>query len=289
MAKDPLMAEKLKARNKANASKKRKEGRLPGGTWSQICSSLSSALTPPVIGAVNADSGSGSHGRVSSPAASHMSARARITGNFAPTLTRLNTEKRDTRSIDEIARDLRRGKIGGPSDKETVLNGDKAHSFGDWFSKKEKGKAVDVTEQPKRRMDLPVGNGRSREVGSPQGPSRLSQHMSSSKSINKKPLPTSSSKAAVPDSQIYKTQQRPAGPGKRSRGRSSSLDSFIEDDEDEDSEEDGRYAKRRHTSHLDNELGESQRDMIWKILGKDRARCVSKLSHFQPLSDTLDF
>jgi protein SPT2 len=48
------------------------------------------------------------------------------------TLTKLNTVKRDTRTIDEIRTDLQKKKEG------KVLDGDEAKSFDDWFSTKKK-------------------------------------------------------------------------------------------------------------------------------------------------------
>lgn len=62
---------------------------------------------------------------------SGKSVKDRIT-SMPNTLTKLNTVKRDTRTIDEIRTDLQKKKEG------KVLDGDEAKSFDDWFSTKKK-------------------------------------------------------------------------------------------------------------------------------------------------------
>ncbi|KAI0784275.1 SPT2 chromatin protein-domain-containing protein [Abortiporus biennis] len=66
---------------------------------------------------------------------SYRSARERLMVE-PPTLIKLNVNKRDTRTIDEISRDLERKKEG------RVLTGDEAKSFGDWWGTS-KGKSKD--------------------------------------------------------------------------------------------------------------------------------------------------
>ncbi|KAF8207050.1 hypothetical protein K438DRAFT_1962687 [Mycena galopus ATCC 62051] len=65
------------------------------------------------------------------------------------TLTRLNTVKRDTRTIDEIVRDRR-------ENKDSVLNGDQARNFDDWFTpssraKKEKASVPSSSDEASGR------------------------------------------------------------------------------------------------------------------------------------------
>ncbi|KAG8973895.1 hypothetical protein FRC05_008117 [Tulasnella sp. 425] len=276
MAKDPLMADKIKARKAGTTtSRHRKDGRLPGGAINATDSGGSSA------------SPSGS--RISSPSANGLTARARLASSFAPTLTKLNTEKRDTRTIDEIARDLRRGKIGGSGEVDSVLSGEKAQNFGDWFVKKEKGKAVEPGDPKKRPEIASAVPGRTNGLSTtnhpmlkPNASGRAhppSANPSGSASANPqvRPRPSLAQNKPAAGSSSLKPQAS-AMPRKRSRERSSSLDSFIEDDEN--SEEERRYAKRkpgaggRHV--LDEDLGGDTRELIWQLMGRKRSEYMAR-------------
>lgn len=247
-----------------------------------------------IIGAINAtDSGgssaSPSGSRISSPSANGLTARARLASSFAPTLTKLNTEKRDTRTIDEIARDLRRGKIGGSGEVDSVLSGEKAQNFGDWFGKKEKGKAVEPGDPKKRPEIASAVPGRTNGLPTtnhpmlkPNASGRAhppSANPSGSASANPqvRPRPSLAQNKPAAGSSSLKPQAS-AMPRKRSRERSSSLDSFIEDDEN--SEEERRYAKRkpgaggRHA--LDEDLGGDTRELIWQLMGRKRSEYVAR-------------
>ncbi|KDN50655.1 hypothetical protein RSAG8_01153, partial [Rhizoctonia solani AG-8 WAC10335] len=106
------------------AAKKRKAGALlPGG-------------------ALNVEAGSGS-----SASGGSMSVRARLAASQSG-LIKLNPQKRDTRSIDEITRDLR--DKGGGLEPKKVMTGIEAEKFNDWFStRKDKER-----EREKERQEL---------------------------------------------------------------------------------------------------------------------------------------
>ncbi|KAG9046376.1 hypothetical protein FS837_004552 [Tulasnella sp. UAMH 9824] len=272
MAKDPLMADKIKARKAGmTASRHRKDGRLPGGAINATDSN---------------SSGSPSGSRISSPTANGMTARARLTSSFAPTLTKLNTEKRDTRSIDEITRDLKRGRLGGSGEVDSVLSGEKAQTFGDWFGKKDDGKAVEVGNTkkrseagvPGRANGLPATNYPPLKPNASGRAHASSANSSGSTSTNPqaRPRPGVAQTKAAGNSSNLKPQM-PTMVRKRSRERSSSLDSFIEDDGD--SEEERRYAKRKAGAGgrpLDDDLGGDTRELIWQLMGRKRSEYMSR-------------
>ncbi|KIO34376.1 hypothetical protein M407DRAFT_240677 [Tulasnella calospora MUT 4182] len=276
MAKDPLMADKIKARKAGmTTSRQRRDGRLPGGALNATDSGGSSA------------SPSGS--RISSPSANGLTARARLTSSFAPTLTKLNTDKRDTRTIDEITRDLKRGRLGGSGEVDSVLSGEKAQTFGDWFGKKDKGKAVEVGDTKKRPEAANAVPGRTNGFPATNHPmlkpnasgraQASSANPSGSTSTNPQARPrpgVAQTKAAGNPSNLK--PQASTTVRKRSRERSSSLGSFIEDDED--SEEERRYAKRkpgaggRHP--LDEDLNGDTRELIWQLMGRKRSEYMAR-------------
>ncbi|KAG9124891.1 hypothetical protein FRC07_009853 [Ceratobasidium sp. 392] len=108
-------------------SKKRKAGAfLPGG-------------------ALNVEAGSGS----SAAGGSGLSVRARLAASQSG-LIKLNTNKRDMRSIDEISRDLQE-KRGGTEVKK-VITGHEAEKFTDWFSTK-KDKERERQEREKEEAE----------------------------------------------------------------------------------------------------------------------------------------
>ncbi|KAG8918985.1 hypothetical protein FRC01_001541 [Tulasnella sp. 417] len=283
MAKDPLMADKIKARKAGmTASRHRKDGRLPGDEMAAF------------TGAINATGSAGSSAspsgsRISSPSANGMTARARLTSSFAPTLTKLNTDKRDTRTIDEITRDLKRGRIGGSGEVDSVLSGEKAQTYGDWFVKKDKGKAVEVGDTKKRPETANAVPGRTNGLPATNHPmlkpnasgraQALSANASGSTSANPqaRPRPGAAQTKGASNSSSLKPQVSTTV-RKRSRERSSSLDSFIEDDQD--SEEERRYAKRkpgaggRHS--LDEDLNGDTRELIWQLMGRKRSEYMSR-------------
>ncbi|KAG9009093.1 hypothetical protein FRB94_012489 [Tulasnella sp. JGI-2019a] len=263
MARDPLRADELKANRRSATVKRRKDGRLPGG-------------------AINSQDASGSSSRMNSPASNGLSARARMSAQFAPTLMKLNTEKRDLRTIEEITRDLQRNKLGGGAEKEEVLNGDKAQGFVDWFSKKEKEKPKPISAEGQKQS---VDNaGRSSKTAPPNGSSSAAKTSAPQRSATSasQSYPSSSTATKPVAKKVSAGPSRPTGSAstskvgplptsanrKRPREHSASYDSDMLDD-DESSEEDRPWAKRR--AHGEG-LNESARDMIWKLMGKDRSR-----------------
>ncbi|KAG8933258.1 hypothetical protein FRC03_006652 [Tulasnella sp. 419] len=244
MMKDPLFADQVRARNAA--LKKRKDGRLPGGA---------------IIG----ESTSGpSTSRNGSPS---MSARARVAMNFPPTLMKLNTEKRDTRSIDEISRDLKKK---GQIDDKVTLSGEQATSFSDWFGKKPSGPPSPAPPSRPKKNDVSASKS---AYGVPQrnsGFDSKERDLQRSQSLKGQRDLAGSSKSAGSSRPLVGKSSNPAlssVPAKRARGRSSSLD---EDSMDEDSEDDRRYAKKKSSGG--GGLQDNMRDMIWKLMGKDRSR-----------------
>lgn len=106
-------------------------------------------------GALNVEAGSGSPGH----GGSGLSVRARLAASQSG-LIKLNTNKRDTRSIDEITRDLQE-KRGGV-DVKKVLTGAEAEKFGDWFSTK-KDKERERQEREKQESERLAAVERERE------------------------------------------------------------------------------------------------------------------------------
>ncbi|KAF7375257.1 Member of major facilitator superfamily multidrug-dha1 sub-family [Mycena sanguinolenta] len=113
------------------------------------------------------------------------------------TLTRLNVVKRDTRTIDEIVRDRR-------ENKETVLNGDQARTFDDWFTpssraKKEKSAAPSPSpSEPARGQKALTPIPSSSASSSSSRASQLTPASSSKRTAL--PTPTTRPKPKVPAS-----------------------------------------------------------------------------------------
>jgi protein SPT2 len=94
-----------------------------------------------------------------SDADSKLSVRQRLMA--APnTLTKLNTEKRDLRTIDEITADLKKAK---------VLSGDNAKGFNDWFP--DKKKKAEPASKPQSLLSTPAASTPSKSL-SPAPPPR---------------------------------------------------------------------------------------------------------------------
>lgn len=217
--------------------------------------------------------GDGGHGR-DSASSSSQSIKVRLS-SMPNTLQKLNVNKRDTRTIDEIVRDRERNKEG------RVLNGDQAKEFNDWFGKKK-----DTTSLANKTaaLDLSANDSRS-------GTPTLSAKPASSSTLNKKPstasLPSFSrtknmtspgSSKATPHSRAG-LSSRPTGPG-AAKPRPSSAhipssagkkhrrsESFSEDDEEYDSPP----SKKRYAPPAQDDY----RSEIWKLFGKDRSSYVN--------------
>ena len=94
--------------------------RLPGGA-------IDATSAP------NADSGAGT-----------QSVKARLAA-LPNTLTKLNVNKRDTRTIDEIVQDRAKA-------KHSILDGDEAREFNDWFGKSKKKEAERSTQSSSSQL-----------------------------------------------------------------------------------------------------------------------------------------
>ena len=224
--------------------------RLPGGGINTTASSSRTA------------DGSASGGR---------SVRARLAA-MPNTLTKLNTVKRDTRTIDEILRDRAKAR------ENKTLEGEEARDFHDWFGTKPKGAMVAKTSSP----PSPVTSGAST-------PSALPHRLDSTSSATKKsssPRPTGSrapslplsrsapkttakssshaAKASRPSPLTNKTATSSSAPPTKKRPHSTPSESEY------DSEYDRRPRKR--ASGPSNGI----QDEIWKIFGRDRSKYVSR-------------
>ena len=205
---------------------------------------------------------------------SSQSVKARLAA-MPNTLQKLNVNKRDTRTIDEIIRDRERNKQG------TVLNGDQAKEFNDWFGKK---KDTTGLANKTAALDLSANDSRS-------GTPTLSANPLPSSTLNKKPstasLPSfSKTKDMMKPSSSRTTPTSRAGPSSKSTGsgapkpRPSSVhmpssagkkhrrsESFSEDEEEYDSPP----SKKRYAPPAQDDY----RSEIWKLFGKDRSSYVN--------------
>ncbi|KAF9790415.1 SPT2 chromatin protein-domain-containing protein [Thelephora terrestris] len=218
------------------------------------------------------DSGGASQNSGGSPS---QSVKARLAA-MPNTLLKLNVNKRDTRTIDEIIRDREKSKEG------RVLNGEQAKEFNDWFGKKR-----DTTGLAKKTaaLDLSANDSRSETFTLPSKPASSStlnkkQSTASLPSFSKTkdplkpspPKPNSASTRPVPSS-------RPSGSG-TAKPRPSSAhipssagkkhrrsESFSEDEEEYDSPP----SKKRYAPSAQDDY----RSEIWKLFGKDRSTYVN--------------
>lgn len=204
---------------------------------------------------------------------SAQSIKARLAA-MPNTLQKLNVNKRDTRTIDEIVRDRERNKEG------RVLNGDQAKEFNDWF-----GRRKDTTGLAGKTaaLDISANDYRSET-------STLSNKIAPASTLNKKPstasLPSFSRSKDLKPSPSKTTppprsgvSSRPSGPG-AAKPRPSSAhippsagkkhrrsESFSEDEEEYDSPP----PKRRNAPPAQDDY----RSEIWKLFGKDRSSYVN--------------
>jgi protein SPT2 len=219
-------------------------------------------------GGIDLDAGSSQN----SAGSSTQSIKARLTA-MPNTLQKLNVNKRDTRTIDEIVRDRERNKEG------RVLNGEQAKEFNDWFGKK---KDTTGLANKTAALDLSANDSRS-------GTPTLSTKPASSLTLSKNP-----STASLPSFGKTKDMTKPsppksnppsrAGPSSKPAGapknRPSSVhipssagkkhrrsESFSEDDEEYDSPP----SKKRYAPPAQDDY----RSEIWKIFGKNRSSYVN--------------
>jgi protein SPT2 len=123
----------------------RRDFQLPkrAGSSSSSNSKAGRRLPGGAVDATSDASGSGGAG------SAQLSARARLT-MMPNTLTKLNVNKRDTRTIDEILQD--RAKLRG---EVKVLDGEDAREFNDWFGGKKKREPVNSAPTSKPASPAP--------------------------------------------------------------------------------------------------------------------------------------
>ena len=171
-----------------------------------------------------------------------MSARDRILAGFktaAP--VKLNTEKRDVRTIEEIERDMRLRKAG---EAKTAPGG----SRGAGAQSASKGKAPANGSELKRK-GAPVSE------PSPKRPKIMADERGGKTSI-----------------QTQTKQKDRRASTSRSTDSQSETDSDSETDSESDDSRDRSRRHRRHRSGLD----KLQKDTIWSIMGRDRARDLAR-------------
>ncbi|KAH9997166.1 hypothetical protein BJV74DRAFT_826969 [Russula compacta] len=203
------------------------------------------------------------------------SVRARLTA-MPNTLTKLNTVKRDTRSIDEILRDRAKAR------ENKTLEGEEAREFHDWFGTKSKMATTTKASSP----SSPAASGASTPSAFPQ---RSDMASSSAYKKSSSPHPPSSRTPSIPSSRSTPKSTAKASslgtkfrhpspltnkstpglsvppPNKRARSPPSNCD-----ESDSDSEYDQRPHKR--ATGVSNGI----QDEIWKIFGRDRSRYISQ-------------
>jgi protein SPT2 len=202
------------------------------------------------------------------------SVRERLTA-MPNTLTKLNTVKRDTRTIDEILRDRAKAR------ENKTLEGEEAREFHDWFGTKTKGATMTNTSRP----PSPTASGASTPSLLPQRPDTIPSANKKSSSprptVSRTPsyssslsTPKTTSKVSSHGTKFHRpaplTNKFTAGlsahtPTKRARSPPSSYDGS-----ESDSEYDRRPSKRA--------AGPSTgiQDEIWKIFGRDRSEYMSR-------------
>jgi len=202
------------------------------------------------------------------------SVRARLAA-MPNTLTKLNTVKRDTRTIDEIVRDRAKAR------ENKTLEGDEAREFHDWFGAKSKSAPATKASSPS-----PVASGTSTPTVLPQQSNVISSTTKKSLSphpplsrtpsfsslrYTPKTAPKASSVGAKhaprPSSQTKKSTLGPNAPPSSKRARSPPS---TYDRSESDSEHDRRPHKR--TAGTSNGI----QDEIWKIFGRDRSKYVAR-------------
>jgi len=178
------------------------------------------------------------------------SVRERLTA-MPNTLTKLNTVKRDTRTIDEILRDRAKAR------ENKTLEGEEAREFHNWFGAKSKAATTTKTSS----TSSPTASGASTPPLLPSSSFSLSAPKSASKVSShgtKFPRPAPLTNKITAGLSAHT-------PTKRSRSPQSSCDGS-----ESDSEYDRRPSKRA--------AGASSgiQDEIWKIFGRDRSKYMSR-------------
>ncbi|KAF9514629.1 hypothetical protein BS47DRAFT_867496 [Hydnum rufescens UP504] len=169
---DPLFRETVTARPRGVSAHPKSNRRLPGGGVARKPTQALSA----------------------SSSRTHMSAKERIAASFQ-TLTPLNTVKKDMRTIDEITRDLERGRFNHSPEK-VELTGYEATAFTDWFGKSKKEREREAALARKPQEGSASGKGPSEPPSSSSSSSLPKQsprnHAGIQSSLTNSALPTTS-------------------------------------------------------------------------------------------------
>jgi protein SPT2 len=195
------------------------------------------------------------------------SVRARLTA-MPNTLTKLNTVKRDTRTIDEILRDRAKAR------ENKTLEGEEAREFHDWFGTKSKvattspgaSGASTPSLLPQRPDIIPSTTKKS---SSPHPTISRTPSLSSLRSAPKTVTKVSSHGTKFPRSAPLTSKPTPGSsaltPTKRALSSPSAYDG---------SESDSEYERRpsKRVAGASNGI----QDEIWKIFGRDRNKYVSR-------------
>ncbi|KAL4072612.1 SPT2 chromatin protein-domain-containing protein [Scleroderma yunnanense] len=187
--------------------------------------------------------------------ASTQSVKARLAA-LPNTLTKLNVNKRDTRTIDEILQDRAKAKHG-------ILDGDEAREFNDWFGKSKK-KDIGLSSAPSSSSQVspPPSGAASPLSSSATGISAkmASDSRSASVSAGARPVQSKTPASVKPQPSKSLSTSRPSNgsvPSKK-RARSPSCS-------------ESPPPKRRADSPAD-----AIRSEIWKLFGKDRTTYVAR-------------
>lgn len=204
----------------------------------------------------------------------NKSVRARLAA-MPNTLTKLNTVKRDTRTIDEILRDRAKAR------EIKTLEGEEAREFHDWFGNKSKSAPATKANSPSPATSgtsTPTifpqrSNGTSsttKKSSSPHPPLSRTPSFSSLRSTPKtgpKPSSVGSKHPLRPSSQTKKSTLGSNAPPSNKRARSPPS---TYPGSEPDSEGDRRPHKRTAGGPR------GIQDEIWKIFGRDRSKYVSR-------------
>ena len=209
-----------------------------------------------------------------SAGSSGQSVKARLAA-MPNTLQKLNVNKRDTRTIDEIIRDREKSKEG------RVLNGEQAKEFNDWFGKK---KDTAGLAKETAALDLSATDSRSDTPTSstkPASSSTLNKKPSTSNlpSFGKSKDPTRPSPSKTGPTSRAGPSSKPPGSASKPRPSSAHIppssagkkhrrsESFSEDEDEYDSPP----SKKRYAPTPQDDY----RSEIWKLFGKNRSSYVN--------------
>lgn len=218
-------------------------------------------------------------------------------------LMKLNTVKRDTRTIDEIRTDLQRKKEG------KILDGDDAKSFDDWFSTKKK----DPVRKVQAQSDSVNSSGANTPTYSASAAAPSSSSSATAKRLNSSSTPVKPAKSSALKAPIPKSSSQPTSARSANSSRAASLDkhpaprgsfsqgsrplkhsSTAERERDRygssrpstsvsahsrkrprsESGSESPPPKRRASSRDDEDLSENISSAIWSMFGKKRDKYI---------------